>query len=158
MTSRLAISEDEKGGDLRNVGERLVEHAPQLGNHRAGLRRGQGECVVVGAKMLRHRAGVVGLVVLAFLEADGVGLDRPRARRLHQRRHRARIDPAREKDAQRDVGDHAPPHRVRQQIVEVDRRLPLVALERFGAPRFRHFAKRPEGFHSRLGRGVALQG
>ena len=50
--------------------------------------------------------GALGFIVAAFMEADGEGLHRPRALRLHQRDHGRGIDAAGQERTKRHVGDH----------------------------------------------------
>jgi hypothetical protein len=71
-----------------------------------------------GAQVLRHRPRVRGLVVALLLKADGEGVHRPAAARLHERDDQRRIDPARQKRSYRHVRDHAAADGVAEQRIE----------------------------------------
>ena len=102
---------------------------------------GQQQLRVIGSEVLRHARRVRGLVEVLLGEADGVRLDRARARLLHQGDDRGGVDPAGQQRAQRDVRLQPAARRLRQQPFElVDRlaspcprraaRLPLRAASR----------------------------
>ena len=85
------------------------------------------ELGVVGAQMRRRRRLACSrLVVAGGVKADGEGLHRPRALRLHQRDDGRGIDAAGEKRAERHVGDHPQLDGIAQQRIEPLDRLVLV--------------------------------
>ena len=81
--------------------------------HRDGVRLDD-ELLVLGAEALGDHPGVSGLVILLRRKADREGLDPAGADPRHRRDHGARIDPARQKRAERHVGDQPQPHRLFQ--------------------------------------------
>lgn len=95
---------DQEGGNLRRIGKRLVIELRQARNHRHRLLGRHVKLGVLGAQVPRHRRGVLGFVVLAFVKADGERLDRTARLRLHQRHHRGGIDAAGQKRPQRHIG------------------------------------------------------
>ena len=101
------------GGDEGRVGQRLVQvpHQPRQQAHDIGL---DDDLVVLGAEQPRHLARVGQLVVQllcgATLEADGIGLDRPRRMARHRRHHRARVDAAGQEGTDRHIGHHLAVH------------------------------------------------
>ena len=66
--------------------------------------RPEHELVMVGVVPLGDQAGVRALVERAFLEPDREGLHSTGALQCCHGRQTARVDPAREKDAHRNVG------------------------------------------------------
>ena len=99
--------------DSRRVGEGLAVVAHQLGQdgHHVGRHH---QLVVVGLPALGHHPGPGRLPAPAG-KIDGEGLDRPRRPLGHQRHHQARVEPAAEEGAHRDVRHLAPPDRLIQQ-------------------------------------------
>ncbi len=72
-----------------------------------------------GAEMGGHLLGVARLVEAVGGEADGEGLHRARALRLHQRGDERRIDAARQERAERHVRHHLVAHRAAQRALEL---------------------------------------
>ena len=87
----------------------------QFRNDRPRLCRRHVELGVLGAQMRRDLLGMGRLVIGRLAKADREGADGSRAVCLHQRRDRRGIDAARQKHAERHVGDHAPAHGVGEQ-------------------------------------------
>ena len=87
-------------------------------NHIECVSRLDVEFGVVGTEMGRHLLGAMGFIIAALMKADGKGLHRSRALRLHQRHNRGRIDPARQKSAERYVGNHPQLDGIAQQRLE----------------------------------------
>jgi hypothetical protein len=83
------------------------------------MRRIDHQFGMVGAQMLRHRAGMVGLVEILVGEADREGLHRLRRLRLHQCHDGGRIYAPGQKRAQRHIGQHAAFDGVFEQIVQI---------------------------------------
>ena len=102
---------DIPGRDRRGVGEGLaiVPHQPRQDCDRIGL---DDQLLVIGAVALRHHPGIAGLVVFAGGKADREGLHPAARGPRHHRHDRGRVDPAREKRAQRRVRDQAQANRV----------------------------------------------
>ena len=78
---------DQRGRDLRRIGERLVVDRRQLGHQRQAVLRPDVELGVVGAEVRGDLPGERRLVVLRLAKADREGAHRLRARGLHQRDH-----------------------------------------------------------------------
>ncbi len=77
---------------------------------------------------LRHHLGIAALVDRALVEADRKGHRRRRRQLGHQRDHRARVDAARQKCAERHVGDQPQPHRLAQPLDQsLGRRVEIAA-------------------------------
>ena len=102
------------GGDHRGIGERLVEVPHQARQQLEGA-RAHDQLVVVGAQMLRDAARVGELAEILLLEPGAERLDRLAHRVAHERHHHARVDPARQERAERDVGHEPHAHRFRQE-------------------------------------------
>ena len=108
---------DEVGRDRGRVRERLVEGLGQRGQELDGV-RAEHELVVVGAVPLGDEAREAALVEGALVEADREGADvRDGLRR--ERGERARVDPAREQDADGHVRDQVGPDRVAQPLEQL---------------------------------------
>ena len=75
---------DEVGRHLRAVGKGLVIEARQPRDELQRVLGRHCQLAVLGAQVLGDGAGMHRLVVALLLEADGEGLDRPVALRLHQ--------------------------------------------------------------------------
>ena len=73
---------------------------------------------MLGAEMAGHGARVGRLVIARLVEADRIGPDRSVALRPHHCRNRRGVDAAREKRAERHVGDEPPRNRIAQQCLE----------------------------------------
>ena len=134
---------DEIGRNLRGIGKRLVVPFRQSRNDVERLLRGHGEFGVLGAEMARDRGGMRRLVEARNVEADRERPHRPGIGGLHQRHHRRGIDAARQKRADRHVGDHAPPHRVREQGLQFVGQFAIAAAVRIGEPCVRDLRAHP---------------
>ncbi len=121
---------DDLRRDLRGIGEGLVVPSRQ---RRDDLARGailDIELGMLGAEMGRHLLGVAGLVESIRGEADGEGLHRARAFRLHQRGDERRIDAARQERAERHIRHHLVAHRAAQRALELAQESGFVRLAR----------------------------
>ncbi|CFD94570.1 Uncharacterised protein [Bordetella pertussis] len=113
---------DQRGRDLRRVGEGLVVHVCQGRHHGQAVLGGDVELGMLGAQVRRHRLGVLGLVIALLVKADGEGAHRLRALRLHQGHDGGRVDAAGKKRAQADVRQHLAAHCLRHHLLQrVDR-------------------------------------
>ena len=101
----------EIGGDLRNVGKRLVPNVRELTDHLDGLPIADVDGGVVRTEVARHRGRLGRLVEGSIGEPDGERADRPAGVALHERHDGARIDPPGEECAHRDIGHHPRRHR-----------------------------------------------
>ena len=102
--------------------DRVRERGDQLVGADADL-------AVVGVERLRHGVGELELVALAVADVGEADRERrqPALALLGQQRDdQARVDPARQQDADRHVGDHPPPHgdaqRLQQRLAPLLRR------------------------------------
>ena len=122
----LAERQRREGG---GVGEGLVvvPHQPRDAGHRVGLHH---QLVVLGAEMLRHLAGVPGLVVVRPVEPDREGADRPAGHAADERDHGARVEPAAEQGSHGNVADETEADRLAEAVEELldQRRLVLAPL------------------------------
>ena len=76
---------NEIGRDLRGIGERLVVPFRQARDNIERLTWRHRELGMFGPEMMRHRGGMMRLVIAGDVEADRECLDLAAARRLHQR-------------------------------------------------------------------------
>ena len=106
------------------------------------------------AQVARHRLGMLGLVEGGLVKAHGKGLDRAAGLRLHQRHHGGRIDPARQKRAQRHIGHHLLANCVFQQRLQRVHRLRGGAGKGLRRAAPGHLGQRPIRLQHRLGRGL----
>ena len=117
----LDVTRRRLGHDVRRdrggVGERLVERPDDRREHRlhVGL---EDLLVVIGLEALRDEPGVRQLVVRGRSAAEAYREGRDPARRhlAHAGDHGARVDAAREEDAERHVAFEASPHRLAQSL------------------------------------------
>jgi hypothetical protein len=128
---------------LQRVDLRLLGVADRVGQvSQGGLV--QHQLVVVGLVVLGDEAGV-GQLVGRLAEPQAEGLDRPAVAAAHHRHDRARVDPARQRDAEGHVGEELADHRCL--VVLADAVDPVVAAQRVvGRPvdaRVRERAHRP---------------
>ena len=101
------------GADLesrhrRTVAKRLVIDRRQAVEQIEGIRIDISD-VMIGVVALGNFGGIGGFVPASRPECDREGADRVRRQTRHHRHDAARIDAAREKGAERYVGDHPHP-------------------------------------------------
>ncbi|ARF89170.1 uncharacterized protein BCN122_II2427 [Burkholderia cenocepacia] len=134
---------DEKGRDLRRIGERLVVDRRQLRHDAERMVGGHVKLGMARAEMARDGLRITGFVVAGLVEADRKRVDRRRRLRLHQRDDRRRIDAARQERAERHVGLHLPRDGLAQDRVELADGFVGGAFERLRAARLDRLFERP---------------
>lgn len=141
------------------VGEGLVEHVGDLVDQFEVARR-DGARAVIGREALGNLLRISRFVERRLIEADRAGLHRLRARFGHQRDDRAAVDPARQKGAERNVGDHAVCDGGAHQMDQMFGRLALArpdALRKIGRPPARRCRDRLAAFEQQeMSRGQFL--
>ena len=124
----LAASEaaDQIGRDLRSIGKGLVVHSRKERNHFTGVVGGDDLFPVNGAKVARHRAGIVGLVIALFGKSDREGPHPSRTMLLIKCHDCRAVDPARQEGSNRHIGNGLVGNRLTEHAVELGERFGLV--------------------------------
>ncbi len=137
-------SRDQKGRNLRRVGERLV---PVVGNRRRDcqhVRRLRDERVMLAAKMSSDGFGVGGFIVTRVGIADTECLDRSRGALLHEGSNRRGVDPTRQEGAERNVRPHAHLDGLAHPALELVDRVLFATMERSAQASSSGLLGRPE--------------
>ncbi len=116
--------------NLRRICKRLSKHFRQLRDHAAGILLRNIQLRVIRSQMCGNLPRHIRLVIFLIPHTYGKTSDTLCRQRLHQRHHRAAVNPCRKESSYRHIRHHLPPDRLFQQPFQFLRRFRLTSPKR----------------------------